>query len=326
MRSAGEVETFGFYIADRFPLMSFSAMTDILLIACELSAQEIYRWHTIASGIDLVHASNGLRVLPDHDLKEVFPLDSLIVCSGYNSHKFSDASVLAWIRKLHTSGAKIGAVGTGTWILAKAGILEGRRSTVHWEDLDALREAHPSLEISANLFEIDGRIFTCCGGTAAIDLFLSFIAEKHGIEFATAVAVEFMYRGIRPAHEHQRDVANELGVTHSAFRSALQLMEKNVEAPISLGEINSQVGLSGRQLERLFRKHAGRTPQLFYRDLRLNHAKYLIRQSDMPISQVASACGFGSSAYLATCYKSLFGRSPSVERHLANPNDNRGKI
>ena len=312
-----ETETFGFLLCPGHPMLPVSAAIDVLALTNYVSGKPLYAWNSLSVETGPVESMNGWRLMADYALKSAPRMSSVVVCCGVNGHTQATPPILAWLREQATRGVRIGAMSTGAWVLAKAGLLKNRRCTVHWEDLTAFREVYPDYETTSELFESDGPIFTCSGGTAVVDLFLTFVATKHGIALANEVAEQILHGTIRTPIE--APLANQtlhLGVTNQAVRQAIGLMEKNLEAPIPVKEIAAAIDLSVRQMERLFRVHMGRTPQLYYRECRLMRAQSLLLRTGLSVSEIALACGFSSSSYLAKCYLHQFGRLPKDERSV----------
>jgi transcriptional regulator GlxA family with amidase domain len=222
------------------------------------------------------------------------------------------------LRRLARNGCRLGALSTGSYLLAWAGLLDGFRCTVHWENLDAFREDFPTLDATGELFEIDGARLTCSGGTASMDMILSLIAEAHGRDLAAQVAEQFIHERIRDTHDHQRmSLQGRLGISHPRLLQVIALMEEHLEEPLARAELARRAGLSTRQLERLFRRYLGRTPTRFYLELRLHRARALLTQTAMSILNVALACGFVSASHFSKCYREFFHKMPREERQPA---------
>ncbi len=214
-------------------------------------------------------------------------------------------------------GADLGAICTASHILARAGLLDHSRCTIHWENLPSFCEDFPEIEVTTELFEIDRNRFTCSGGTAAIDLMLNMIGRQYGHELAAQVADQFMHERIRDQHDRQRmSLPARLGVRHPKLLSVISLMEENLEEPMGRGQLARGAGLSTRQLERLFRKYLNRSPARYYLELRLNKARLLLLQTNMSVIDVALACGFVSASHFSKCYRDFYGRTPRRERAI----------
>jgi transcriptional regulator GlxA family with amidase domain len=267
-----------------------------------------------------VRASNGVLVYTDQSLADVdirpgSNAPMVIVCSGMGAERYRDKELFAWLRRADRSGAVIGAVCSGAFVLARAGLLEGRKCTVHWESLPGFMEDFPEIDVTADLFEVDENRVTCSGGTAALDLMLNLIGREHGQELATKISEQCLLDRIRQPHDHQRmPYRVRLGVHNPKLIAAIEMMESNVEEPLNQEMLARYIGLSRRQLERLFRKHLGRTPAQYYLELRLERARHLLYQTAMPIMNVAFACGFVSASHFSTCYRQMYGKTPRAER------------
>jgi transcriptional regulator GlxA family with amidase domain len=209
----------------------------------------------------------------------------------------------------------MGAVCTGAHVLAKAGLLDGKRCTIHWENQAAFAEEFPETELSNLLYCTDGDVFTCAGGTAAADMMLQLISEDHGGDLAALVADAMIHTQVRSDHDEQRlSVPARIGVRHPKLVTIIQTMEQNTEEPISPSELARNVNMSTRQLERLFRRYLNRSPKRYYMELRLEKARNLLLQTDMSVINVALACGFTSPSHFSKCYRNHFHRTPYRER------------
>jgi transcriptional regulator GlxA family with amidase domain len=264
-----------------------------------------------------VRASNGIELHPEGDLEFASGLRTVVVCSGTEVQRFDSRGAFSWLRRMARNGADVGALCTGSYVLARAGLLDGYRCTIHWENLAGFAEDFPDIEVTSELFEIDRGRFTCSGGTASIDLMLNMIARQHGHELAAAVADQVLHERIRDHHDHQRmSLPARLGVRHPKLLAVIEMMEKNLEEPLSRIELARSAGLSTRQLERLFRKYLNRSPARYYLELRLDKARLLLLQTNMSVIDVALACGFVSASHFSKCYRDFFGRTPRKERGL----------
>jgi transcriptional regulator GlxA family with amidase domain len=314
-------ETVAFLLVPDFTMITFAAAVEPLRIANRMAGQRLYRWLLASKDGQPVRASNGIAVAVDTGmaaLGELSSLPTIVLCTGIGAERFSDREVLAWLRRMDRRGAEIGALCTGAHVLARAGLLDGHRCTIHWENLPGFREDFPEIEARDDLFEIDGRRFTCSGGTASADLMLHRIRTRYGEKLATLVSEQCILDRIRGASDPQRQpVRQRLKVQHPKLAQAVELMESRIEEPIAQERLAREVGLSRRQLERLFRQHLGRTPAQHYLETRLERARDLLRQTDQPVMAVACATGFVSASHFSTCYRQLFGRTPREERGRA---------
>jgi transcriptional regulator GlxA family with amidase domain len=305
----------GFLLVPGFALMSYAAAVEPLRAANHLSGGELYRWWHAAPGGRPVHASNGLAIIPDAEPSGTAPVDLVFVCAGGNPATFDDRPTLAWLRRLAASGVTIGGISGGPYVLARAGLLDGRRATLHWEHVPSFREAFPDVEVVPSLFELDGNRITCSGGISALDMMVALIARDHGHELAAAVGDWFLHTHIREGMGPQRmDLRLRLGVSDESLLKALRAMEANLEAPLARTELARLAGLSLRQLERLFVRDLGRGIQEHYRALRLDRARQLLRETTLSVLEVAVATGFASASQFSRAYGRAFAEAPSRTR------------
>lgn len=315
-RRGGEArQTFAFLLLPQFSMLPFTSAVEPLRAANRLTGEPLYDWRSVTADGRQVQSSSHMTLLPDGGLDDCGRPDFLIVVAGLEVQRLRNSSVIAALRRLARNGSRIGALSTGSYLLAWAGLLDGFRCTVHWENLDAFREDFPDLDITGELFEVDGARLTCSGGTASMDMMLSLIAETHGRDLAAQVAEQFMHERIRDTHEHQRmSLQGRLGISHPKLLQVVSLMEQNLEEPLARSELARLAGLSTRQLERLFRRYLGRTPTRYYLELRLHRARALLTQTAMSILNVALACGFVSASHFSKCYREFFHKMPREER------------
>ena len=212
-------------------------------------------------------------------------------------------------------GGRMAGICTGAWTLARAGLLDGRRATIHWENQDSFIEEFENVRLSKAVFVTDGNRLTSAGGTSAIDMMLKIIADDHGEELANAVADQMVYSSIRTGQDTQRlSIPTRIGVRHPKLSQVIQMMERNIEEPISPTQLAEDVAMSTRQLERLFRRYLNRSPKRYYMELRLQKARNLLMQTDMSVINVALACGFASPSHFSKCYRAHYATTPYRER------------
>ncbi len=308
-------ESFGFLLLPEYSTISLSSMLEPLRAANRLSGRTLYRWSVMTTDGEVLSSSSGVRILPDRGLNEAERLNALVVIAGLRPERYCDRPVLNVLRRLARQGCHLGALSTGSYLLAKAGLLDGYRCTIHWEHMAGFQEAFPELEVTDELFEIDRNRFTCSGGSAAMDLVLSLIGLNHGRDLATAVAEQFIHERIRDRHDPQRMALRaRVGVSHPKLLRVIELMEASLEEPLPRSDLARQTGLSTRQLERLFRKYLGRTPTRYYLELRLQKARSLLVQTSMSVLDVALACGFVSASHFSKCYREYYAKTPRQER------------
>jgi len=303
------------FVVPQFAMMGFTSAIEPLRSANRLSGRPLYSWHILSRDGKPVTASNGIAVVPEASIDTAGRYHAVIACAGLAAELYEDRAVFAWLRRLDRQGIDIGAISLGPYLLARAGLLDGYRCTIHWENLSGFGEAFPHLDVTSELFEVDRNRFTCSGGIAALDLMLNLIRLQHGHDLATAVSDQFMHERIRDRHDRQRmALPARLGIRHPKLVAAVRRMEETLDEPVSCADLAKIVDLSGRQLERLFRKYLGRTPTRYYTELRLNKARLLLLQTDLSVLDVALACGFASASHFSKCYREFFKKTPSEER------------
>jgi AraC family transcriptional regulator, glycine betaine-responsive activator len=305
----------GFLLTPNFSMIAFSSAVEVLRLTNHVTGIKTFGWQLFSPDGMPIAASNGVPFTVDGSHADVGPMSRIIVCSGLDVQKFDHSALIAKLRKLAALGASIGAVCTGSYILAKAGLLKGYRCAIHWENFDSFREEFPDIAATQELFEIDRSRFTCAGGTASIDMMLALIAAEKGIQVTALVTDQLIHHRMRDAQERQRmELRARLGVSHPKLLAAISEMDRRLEEPMSCGELAAKVRLTPRQLERLFQRYLQTSPARYYQVLRLNRARQLLRQTAMPVLSVGLACGFVSASHFSKCYTEHFRHTPTEER------------
>jgi transcriptional regulator GlxA family with amidase domain len=296
-------------------MIALTSAIEPLRHANRVSGTELYRWTIYAEDGRQTRASNAIEVSVSGGFDAVCPDAIVVLCSGPDVENNTSAPLRSWLRSIARHGRDIGALCTATHILAAAGLLMERRCTIHWENTDGFRENFPDLDVTDALFEIDRDRFTCAGETAAIDLMVTMIAAQHGEGLARMVADQVLHSSVREPQQAQRNsLTSQVGTRNQQLVAAMQLMDTHIEEPLSPNELARRVGLSRRQLERVFQKHLGVSPQRHYRELRLTRARALLIQTNMSAIEVAVACGFQSPSHFSRIYRERFLHSPFEER------------
>jgi len=307
----------GMLLFDGFNSMAMHAFIDPFRSANYLRGETLYQWDFLALESEKATASNGLTV---SNLKNVFGVsktyDLLVINASWGVGQLKSPKLLSWLRDMSAKGVTLCGLDTGAFVLAFAGLLKGRRAAIHYEHIAAFRELFPDVVMGEEMFIAEGDRLTCCGGLAASDLALEIIRLQQGMELANASGRYIFHERLRNGDEGQLpDHQEPVGyAAPEKLREAIIIMERNLEQPLDIGSVAKQVNISQRQLDRLFNKHTGVSPIRYYLDVRLDRARGLITQTELPILTVAVACGFGSNAQFSRTYKKRFDISPSQDR------------
>lgn len=314
-RETNRPRRFVFLLLDRFTMLSFAGAIEPLRIANRIAGKPLYEWRLIGEGGISATCSNGASFQLDMGLEELDRDDTLLVCGGIDVQRATTKPIIAWLRREARRGMAIGGLCTGSWTLARAGLLDGRKATIHWENQDGFLEEFEDVKLTKSVFVVDGNRLSTAGGTSSIDLMLKLIAADHGDEIANTVADQLIYSSIRTDQDTQRlSIPTRIGVRHPKLSQVIQMMEANIEDPISPADLAEEVGMSTRQLERLFRRYLNRSPKRYYMELRLQKARNLLMQTDMSVINVALACGFASPSHFSKCYRAHYNTTPYRER------------
>ena len=307
---------FGFLTLPRYSMIALSSAVEPLRMANMVTGEAVYDCPIVSIDGEPTPASNGLQLAPTLPLEKIGPVDILFVCGGVDVQAGATPKVLSSLRRLAERRIPLGALCTGGYALAKAGLLDKYQATIHWENLLALREEFPRILLSNQVFTIDRDRFTCSGGIAPLDLMLHLVKTKLGARIAQLISEQFIVDRIRNDRDRQYvPLRAQLGVGHEALLHAAQLMEENIEKPLSLDEIAAATELSRRQIERLFKRHLNTMPKRYYLQMRLRRAREFLLHTPMPIIDITAACGFRSTTHFSKAYHALFGYPPSTERH-----------
>jgi len=311
-----------FFLVPNFSMIAFATAIEPLRIANRMLGEEFYTWRLASMEGLPITASNGVEVAVQTSLKEEREALSssrrpsiTFICSGMRVEETVNKSLFAYIRENKNSGVTIGGLCTAAFLLAAAGLLRGKRCAIHWENLPGFAEKFPDVDVYADLYEMDGNTWTCAGGTAALDMMLSMIEKDLGEELVNRVCEQALTDRVRNPHDRQRlPLRARLGVQNPKVLSIIEFMEANISEPLQLIEIADYVGLSRRQIERLFQQSMGRSPARYYLEIRLDRARHLLMQSTMAVVDVAIACGFVSASHFSKCYREMYNKSPLQER------------
>jgi len=304
-----------FLLVSGFSLFGLTSMLAPLRHANRTSNEMLYEWYLLSEFGGMICSSDEIEIKCNFSISEVDKCDMLIICSGTEPHTALTPGLLAFIRKQSYHGADIGCQDTGAYIAAAAGVLDGYRVTTHWENYASTVDNFPNVNFAQELLVIDRKRFSCPGALSGLDMMLHLIGEQHTNELATSVADELVYTQQRSHTDPQRRSWQiRLNSRNTNLIEAVQLMEKNIEEPLLISDLVEHIGISHRELERLFKQHLQQTPKAFYRQLRLERARRMLQQTRDSVTAISMACGFASLSHFTRSYQQLFSKKPSQER------------
>ncbi len=307
----------GLLLLPAFNSFALNAFIDPLRAANYLNGQPLYNWQLLSLDGPTVIASNGFSIgptMPFDSVKDAF--DFVVINASWTPERFQHRKLQIWLRDHASQGATLVGIDTGAFVLAFAGLLNGYRTAVHYDHMDSFWELFPDIELDERLYVFDNGRISCCGGAAALDVALEIIRLQHGMKMANRAARYIFHERLRAGDEQQLSTNHEpIGYAiPELLREAILLMEQHLVRPTPLPELARQVGISQRQLTRLFREHTGLTPKRYYLNTRLNRARSLLTQTELSIAEVADACGFKSAEHFTRMYSARFNIRPSQDR------------
>lgn len=308
----GSLHRVTFLTLPNYSMIACANGIEVLRMANRLSGSDAYAWDVTTPDGTAAVASNGLTLQPTIPLAAMTRQpDLLLACGGVDVREAVDVRVTVALRRFARAGVPLGSLCTGAFALAEAGLLRGRRCAIHWEDLAAIEEEFRDIEFVGDLFAVDRDRVTCTGGIAPLSLMLAMVEARLGAALAAAVAAQFLVDRVRAGTERQRGAGP---AAPEKLAAAVRLMEDAVGWPLRTAAVADSVGLSGRQMERLFRRHFGESPAAYASGLRLERARRLLRETAMQITAVGAACGYATPSRFSAAYRGRFGVPPNHER------------
>jgi len=305
----------GLFVIPRFGFLGLGAVMEVLFQYARRLPENQLSWEIIAVDRTPVLASSGATVLPDRSIDEVAEFHSIIVFGARGAWEYSDHRVLKWLRRQAGRGTRLGAVTSGAWLLARAGLLNGFRCAIHWQDIEAFREAYPRVRITSDIFSIDDRRFSCSGGHVASDMTLHLLSRWFDPIVATEVREVLLHERLRDPAELQRFALDQrLAISNPHLLQAIEIMERSTDDPPDVGQLCAETGLSQRRIEQLFRQHFDKTPKQYQLELRLTRARDLLAATTLPIREIALITGFRNPGHFSTAFGKQFDKSPSSVR------------
>jgi AraC family carnitine catabolism transcriptional activator len=314
--SAPNPKEIGILLLPSFTHLALGAVVEPLFIANWLTGRALYRWHTLSLDGKPVKTSSELSVPANAAIAESAEFDALYVLASFDVKRLTrDRSLKAWLRRVARHGATIAAIETASEVVAASGLLDGRKVAVHWDNLQGFAESHPQCRAVAELYTASSGRLTCAGHSAILDMMLHGIAADHGPDLAGEIAAHLMLPGWRKSEDSQPAPWIKARKTADpTLERALALMEKSIEEPIPCSTIARRVGVTSRQLQRLFARDLETTPVRHYQSLRLSRAHALLQQTDLSVTEIAVSAGFNSLEHFCRLYRRQFNCRPRDDR------------
>ncbi|MEO1638406.1 MAG: GlxA family transcriptional regulator [Pseudomonadota bacterium] len=314
--SEEETQHVVFALVEDFTHIALACAVDPLRLANLISGKTLYSWSYASLDGETARSSDGTVIKVDDDFMRIPNCDLIFVLAGLHVQERDHAALLSALRRIdrHTK-AQVGALDSGAWILAKGGFLNSQNAALHWEYHDSFAEEFPEVHLQRSVFVPDAKHPTASGGTATADLMLHLVEGTHGEELSIAIADQLVYNAVRTETAEQKvSLQSRNGVRNQHLSQAAAIMNANMDEPLQPSKIAQQLGISTRQLERIFGKHLNTSPKRYYMELRLERARKLLVQTEMSATDIAIACGFTSSGHFARVYRSAFGVTPMMQR------------
>ncbi|TDP01839.1 GlxA family transcriptional regulator [Marinomonas balearica] len=302
-----------FVLLDHFSMSSFSIAIDSLITLNLVHGTPLYECKTYSINSNKVLSDISLEIKTDGNIQDIETSKDtvLVICGGFRSPLKSEPLLTKKLTKSAQSNATIIGIWNGSFYIANSKIKTGSTISIHQNNKAIMEERFPALNVSTSTFTEEDKVLTCSGPNSTLDMMLQLINRSHGTAFSHAVAEVI---GCDRSNKKDSNAMNRFLFSEShtpdCIKEAIQLMENNVEDPLSIGELTQLVGTSRRQIERLFKNHVGVTPARYYMEYRLTHARQLIQQSNLSIFEISIACGFVSAAHFSRTYHRFFGKSP----------------
>lgn len=296
-------------------LMSLASVLDVMRGANRMAQSKLFDWQIITPHDQAVQLTCGLSIQPDVAFNPQLQGDILIILAGFHHEQHFDKALLRQLKNIIPRFHWIGGIESGSWALARLGLLDGHQATTHWEDLEDFALKHPSIQVRPDRFVIDAPTFTSGGASPSFDFMLHLIRCRYGQQLALEVASIFIYDPIHTRHDAQSLMCLGLLETQEPrVAKAIRLMAEHLEDPLSIRQIAQELALSVRMLEYLFREQLNATPAQYYLHLRLHNARRLVTDTGLSIQEIALRTGFSSLAVLSRCFRDTYQFSPAHYR------------
>lgn len=316
-----ETRRVAFVLVPGFALTSFSLAIEALSVSNFLCGGSAYDYRLYSGDPDPavteVCTSNGVPIKVSGHCSEIDDCNLLFICAYKQAAGYEGAALFAKLKALKKKGCRFASLSSGSFILARAGVLGDQPCTLFGEQMATFRELYPTVSVDESIYTVGDGVFTCQGGTTALDMLLYIIGQDHGADFALKVSHQFCQDRIRTRDEIQNSRRYlELRMKSSCLGAAIEFMEGNINAPYPIEVLAGKIGTTVRTLEQVFRVHEQSTPVNYYLQLRLKHARSMIEDTRLPIATVAQATGFSSQSYFTKRFREAYGFSPSRLRSV----------
>lgn len=306
----------GFILSPGYSSIAYVSAIEPLMICNQLTGETCYQVENIGIENTVILSSLNNKITTETLLSEAGTKDMWFIAGAPPVSYVNQPRLRDWLLKIDTE-QKIGGISSGTYDLVKAGLLDGHRAVLHWWNPDEIMSEYKSVSYLSDTFCIDGNRLTCRGGTASLDMMLLLIAQQQGVEIAEAVSRHFLQERLGQLGQMQIvPLSDRTAAEQPKLGEALQLMEANIEEPLTTDDISYHIKISRRQLERLFKKHLNTVPSRYYLQIRMRQARDQLLMTQSSIADIGYSCGFSSGAHFSTAYRSLYGITPSEERKL----------
>jgi transcriptional regulator GlxA family with amidase domain len=313
--SRSQQRHFTFCLCPGFPIFGIASGLEVLRHANRFSEKPVYSWSFLCEDDKPIQDSNGLWLHPDTSINKAGNSDVSLVVAGFNPTVIRAPKMLKWLEQQARAGKFVGAITNGAFLLAQSGLLDGYSATVHWEDFSSFCALFPKVHARYQRFVVDRNRMTCAGGTATLDLFIEIVRKDMGNDLALKVSRQMLLQNYSMPGDLESQMVFD-GSHHFSPRvqRALSLLEAGVEKGITVSGLAERVGLSRRELLRLFRRETGHSPQQILNQRRLERAQSLVLHSHLPIAVIATAVGFSSQSHLTSCYRKYYDHTPAQHR------------
>ncbi|MCV9940691.1 GlxA family transcriptional regulator [Boseaceae bacterium BT-24-1] len=318
---------FVFYLLPEFTLLAFSSAIETLRLANAVLGCDAYTWRLVTSSGDEAQASCGVSLKSDSAIAIERTRAShpnrpfmVVICGGRNVERYASKATESWLRECRQNGIAIASLCTGAHLLARAKLLGDKKCVIHWENFPSFVEQFSEASVRTGLFEIDGAIHTCAGGAASFDMMLHIVRRDYGEEVVAGICERAIVDRIRNSEDRQRlPFSPRLVEHHPAVMRLIERMQETLSEPAPVEELVADLGLTRRQVERLFRNELRSSPARYYMKLRLERARLLLQQMKTPIVEIAIASGFSSASHFSKCFREAYGCTPHEVRKPKQP-------